>query len=560
MPRQLTGFVILLTLSALAVPCSAEWPPNGAALCTASGSQNSVCVARDETGGAIVAWQDWRSGGRIGIYAQRVDADGSALWAPDGVLVILPPEQVYLSIARIVGDGAGGAIVAWIQDEGGIYGVHAQRLDAAGALQWGPSGTPVGSAGGLGDYLEMAPDGLGGAILAWQDAIGTGSDVLAQRLAHQGYVQWGGTGVLMSSAEGDQREPAVMSDGAGGAIVAWSETRGASYDVYAQKIRADGTTAWASDGVGVCAASNGQSYPVLVGDGAGGAIVAWEDARSVNYVPDIYAQRIDAGGAPLWATDGVPICSASGDQWSPRIAGDLAGGAYLAWTDHRTGGNDIYAQRVRGNGAVAWAADGLAVCAASGAQWAPQLVTESGGSAILAWQDERADYGDIYAQMCDPDGNATWAPNGLAVCTASGGQAYPQLVSHAARGAILAWEDGRGGADSDIYANAAIGETGGVEPPPVAHQSWIARCAPNPFVRSTEILLRVPERGPVALNVYDAGGHLVARLAGGTCEPGWRAIAWDGSGIAGRRVGPGTYFYRLTAGRTVLTNRMVLLR
>jgi len=40
----------------------------------------------------------------------------------------------------------------------------------------------------------------------------------------------------------------------------------------------------------------------------------WKDERNGNI--DIYAQRIDASDVPLWAVDGVPVCTAAGDQIS----------------------------------------------------------------------------------------------------------------------------------------------------------------------------------------------------------------------------------------------------
>jgi hypothetical protein len=43
----------------------------------------------------------------------------------------------------------------------------------------------------------------------------------------------------------------------------------------------------------------------LAPDGAGGAIVAWEDSRNGN--SDIFAQRISANGSVQWMPGGVPI-------------------------------------------------------------------------------------------------------------------------------------------------------------------------------------------------------------------------------------------------------------
>ena len=118
-------------------------------------------------------------------------------------------------------------------------------------------------------------------------------------------------------------------------------------DIYAQYVNASGAAQWTADGVALCTAAGYQGSPSIVSDGAGGAIVTWPDPRSedpVNY--DIYAQRVNASGAVQWAADGVALCTAAGDQYPYGIVSDGAGGAIVTWDDRRSGDVDIYAQRV----------------------------------------------------------------------------------------------------------------------------------------------------------------------------------------------------------------------
>ena len=89
------------------------------------------------------------------------------------------------------------------------------------------------------------------------------------------------------------------------------------------------TAAWSShlrENTAICTASGQQSALQIVGDGAGGAIITWEDARNVHF--DIYAQRVDAHGNVLWKKDGVSICSAPENQNRPKIVSDGVGGHY----------------------------------------------------------------------------------------------------------------------------------------------------------------------------------------------------------------------------------------
>src|SRR5207344_1673422 len=101
----------------------------------------------------------------------------------------------------------------------------------------------------------------------------------------------------------------------------------------------------------------------------------WLDYRSGLSTPDIYAQRVLASGVvdPAWPADGRAVCTANGEQQNPAIVPDGAGGAFVTWADLRDGISDIYAQRVLASGVVdpAWPADGLALCTASGPQAFP---------------------------------------------------------------------------------------------------------------------------------------------------------------------------------------------
>ena len=57
----------------------------------------------------------------------------------------------------------------------------------------------------------------------------------------------------------------------------------------------------------------GEKYDVfLVDDAHDGALIAWEDDRSGQ--TDIYLQRLDAGGDPVWTPGGIAVCAAAGDQ------------------------------------------------------------------------------------------------------------------------------------------------------------------------------------------------------------------------------------------------------
>ena len=166
------------------------------------------------------------------------------------------------------------------------------------------------------------------------------------------WANWVQDGVAVCMAAGDQQYPQIVSDGMGGAIVTWYDFRVASSDIYAQRLNASGTVQWATDGVVLSAATGYQTNPMIISDGAGGATITWTDSRSGN--DDVYVQRLNALGAIQWTADGVALCAMTGGQYYARIISDDAGGAIVAWMDNRGGFYDIYAQRVNASGAVQW--------------------------------------------------------------------------------------------------------------------------------------------------------------------------------------------------------------
>ncbi|MGI8904937.1 MAG: hypothetical protein ACR2IE_00395, partial [Candidatus Sumerlaeaceae bacterium] len=237
---------------------------------------------------------------------------------------------------------------------------------SAGAAGWSDSpliNNPVCTAASNQELPQIVADAAGGAIITWQDyRSGTGTaGIYAQRYDAAGAPQWTANGVAVCTAAGDQRDPQIAADGAGGAIITWRDTRsGTSEDIYAQRYDAAGAPQWTANGVAVSTAANNQFFPQIAADAAGGAIITWHDNRSGIF--DIYAQRVNAAGAPQWTANGVAVSTAASLQEFPQIAADGAGGAIITGRDARNvGAYDIYAQRVNAAGAPQWTANGVAV-------------------------------------------------------------------------------------------------------------------------------------------------------------------------------------------------------
>jgi hypothetical protein len=306
--------------------------------------------------------------------------------------------------------------------------------------------------------LVAVPDGGGGAIAVWTDFRGADLDIYAQKVNAAGVPQWTTDGVPVCKSSGAQTSPQALADGAGGVFVVWEDARaGASnLNIYAQRINALGVPLWGNGGVVVCGAANHQRKPVLSSNGLGGLLIAWVDERGAD--PDVYAQRLNSSGAPQWAADGVALCTATGVQEDVAVVSDASGGAIAVWRDDRSG-VDLYAQRVNESGVTQWTANGNVVCAEAGDQTQPSAFRDGVGGMIVAWTDARGAHRDIYVQRISNAGALLWpAPGGVLVGGASGHQDRPRVSSDGNQGAVVVWEDRRG-ADADVYAQK-VNESG----------------------------------------------------------------------------------------------------
>jgi hypothetical protein len=83
---------------------------------------------------------------------------------------------------------------------------------------------------------------------------------------------------------------------------------------------------------------------------------------------------------------------------------------------------------------------------------------------------------------------------------------------------------------------------------------------PNPFSEFTSISFFISERTHTRLEVFDVCGRLVSSIADGNLRPGRHTVRWNSTDNDGKPVADGVYFYRLTAGETAYTRKMVIIR
>jgi len=219
-------------------------------------------------------------------------------------------------------------------------------------------------AAGLGAFLAGARADV---IVAYEAASRdkpTDSDILARLLKLDGTLGWNADEPLAvgTSADGET-SPVVVADGAGGAFVIYEYQFAAGehegdMDIVAQRIGPDGTLLWkeGKEPTPIASSKAKESHPVAISDEAGGFIVAYEWSDEDGDV-DILAQRVNADGEPLWTKDDTPavVAASPGPERNPVIVPDGEGGAIFLF--EWQGGDeqtDVMAQRVTADGDVLW--------------------------------------------------------------------------------------------------------------------------------------------------------------------------------------------------------------
>lgn len=521
-----------------------KWKNTGAPIFV-GGSARLPRVLCNHRGEVIVVFNDYfREGGNI--YAQKVDANGNILWNPQGIPVVARPFEQMLLQATVSSDG--GVIVAWLDGQ-----IYLSKIRSNGTLAWSANGVQIASWNG-GTPPNLIADNAGGAIISWYFQGGG----FVQRVDSTGAIRWNFGGIKLRPDVRFVSIPALLPDGNGGAFIAWQTD--ATHDIHAQRINANGDFQWGNS-IPVCTESGDQAEPQIVSDNAGGIVIGWTDYRRPSY-EDIYTQRLNSQGNALWSANGKLVASRQFGDSRLAMVDDSNGGAIFSYTVGGFPDNkiQIWAQKVNSNGDVVWGSNGLAVRDLdTGDLGGPKICTDGAGGGIVVWNDPRLNW-YVYAQKINAAGNPQWLRDGLPIAPVLNTfQDEQSLANDGLGGALVAWRDRRD-PNAGIYAQRLNNSPTSVKNP---NDSWreipvdyfLSQNYPNPFNPTTQIRFGLPIPAEAKLEVYNSLGQRVAVLLNAKILAGYHVAEFDGIGLAS-----GIYFYRLQADRFIQLRKMILLR
>jgi len=83
---------------------------------------------------------------------------------------------------------------------------------------------------------------------------------------------------------------------------------------------------------------------------------------------------------------------------------------------------------------------------------------------------------------------------------------------------------------------------------------------PNPFNPQTSIIVKVNETQYLTITIYDIQGRKIKSLYNNILTQGRHAISWDATDDSQHAVTIGIYFYTVSSGDIIKTNRMLLIK
>ncbi|MBC8478505.1 T9SS type A sorting domain-containing protein [bacterium] len=432
------------------------WAANGLLVNGAYSRQEDPVLESDRNGGAFISWVDFRADSAGDIYSQHIAPDGSLMLDTDGV-PISTVNNVQIAI-NMCYDENGGVFISWNDSRTGDTDLYITHLLADGSIAAGfdLNGTPVVTEPGEQVSVSMVSDTQGGAWITWTDKrIQDNHNIYIQHVLSDGSMELEQNGYLVCGADGIQTSPKLAPDALGGVFISWFDKRTDNFgDIYLQHLNSAGAISFTADGVPI---SNNQDKEEknnrVVNAGSGLVIVMWQDNRNDenNIIGDVYAQKVSTSDL-VWTPGGVPVCTAPEEQVNARMTSDLAGGAFISWTDYRNGGTfgyeDIYLQHMDSAGNALWGdgdSDGMPASTETGSQHSPSVRADQNGGAFVSWGDLRYGSIGIFSNCLDENGDVRFdEPNGVELVWGIDGNASNLTsVDAGDNSVIFIWEDRR---------------------------------------------------------------------------------------------------------------------
>jgi len=323
-----------------------------------NGFPKSPSLIMDNYGNPVIAWQDFSSG-NYEIYVKRWMggkwvAMGKNSFSGGGISNT-PGDSYNPCLAT---DNSGNIIAAWQDKSMGTYEVYVKRWNGK---KWVELGKSSASGGGISSNVDDSENpsvgicNLRNIVVAWNDWSPQNYEIYVKEWNGK---KWGNMGIGssygggISDNLGGSQHSVVAMDKSGNPVIAWHDwTNGIK--IYGKRWDGDkwadmGTNSAAGGGI---SSNPGASYcPTMVMDGDDRIVLAWHDYTPGNNNSEIYVRYwTGVRWFPLGenADSGGGISNNPGESQNARLARDKSGNIMIAWQDNTSGNFEIYVKRWR---------------------------------------------------------------------------------------------------------------------------------------------------------------------------------------------------------------------
>ena len=423
---------------ALATPQWSTDPAANLAVADPSGDQVQPKIAPTSDNGCYISWFD-SIGNGFDLRLQKLDADGNEQWAHNGILVLdrgFSSTQDYgLDV-----DAAGNALLTCRDDSGTGVQISAAKVSPTGALLWGAGGVSLTNTSNFVAAPKIAGTSDGSAVIAWTE----NSLVRLQKLDGAGAPQWG-TGLSQSPSAGGY-SVADLHDHGTTVILSMVHQTGSQFwspkHLVAMKFDGSGSSLWGANPLSIFDSGSLQigNFPSFIPDGSGGAVFAWYGTSPLQ----VYTQHVMPGGSEAFPHNGVSGSTNTAQvRTDPAVSYDAASGTtYLFWTEQNTGQSQhgLSGQALDSAGVRQWSNQGVTLIPV-GAHEIRQAKTEVSGSGAFVFWSAIPSFGTdtLHGAHLDSSGSVDIAPFDVATVPAVKSRID---VAKASNGQILmAWSD-----------------------------------------------------------------------------------------------------------------------
>ena len=411
-------------------------------------------VVVDTTGKALFAALPSIHGARLAMRVPPRVLDGARYpltldptVSPEHFVSGTPASDVQSSPAT-ASDGT-NSLVVWSDRRSGInYDIYGSRVSSTGSVL-DPAGIPISTAAG--DQIEPAAafDGTN-YLVVWQDSRSGFSSIYGTRITPGGSMLGPGSNPISKVPGEIATTPAVAFDGTN-YLVVWVQNA----QIWGNLVSTNGLPL-SSVGFAISGSEASQLTPAVSFDGSN-FLVAWTDYRNGAH-PDIYGARVSPTGG-LFDTADFAISNGPSDDAEPAMSFDGTN-FFVVWADGRSNAGDIYGTRVSRAGVVLDPA-GIQVSNGPAAEQRPTIAFD-GTNYLATWQDLRHGPGlDIYARRVAKSGSVLDVAD-LAIATGASEQTAPAVV-FSASSYLVTWYDSR--TDSGDIFGARVSTAGAVLDP-----------------------------------------------------------------------------------------------